>query len=222
MDLSPRPCSICGELRPVSRRSRPVVTCQPCRRGVPRQTKRPDSAGGLTCADCGKAMWNSRTSAPQGHARCLPCRRASALARPQVRRRADCCRCGSPVPPGTRRWKFCSDECFRKARNARGSGKPSTAKRGYDYAHQLLRAKLLPLAYGTPCALCGLVMNEGDELHLDHTEDRDGYRGMTHAACNVLDGARRGGQRARMARVERGWRPGQDPSTRRRPTSAAA
>lgn len=220
MDLSPRPCSICGEPRPVSRRSRPVVTCQACRRGVPKQTQRPGSAGGLNCADCGKAMWNSRTSLPQGLARCLPCRREAPT---RIKRRGNCHRCGVPVPAGTRRWKYCTEECFRKTRNARGSGaKANTAARGYDHAHQVLRAKLLPLAYGHDCPLCGLVMNHGDELHLDHNEDRSGYRGMTHAACNVLDGARRGGQAMRMRRLEAGWRPGQDPSTRRRRASSAA
>lgn len=215
MDLSPRPCSVCGDLRPVSRLSRPVVTCQPCRRGLPRE-KRIFAPGALTCADCGKPMWKSSTSLPQGRARCLPCRRAVAPP-PRQRPVGDCHHCGSPVPLGTKRWKFCTDECLRKSRYARGSGsRPKTADRGYGKEHVTLRAKLLPLAYGTPCALCGAVMNEGDDLHLDHTEDRVSYRGMAHAACNVRDGASRGGQRARQARLERGWRPGQDPSLRRK------
>jgi hypothetical protein len=35
-------------------------------------------------------------------------------------------------------------------------------------------------------------MDEGELLHLDHNEDRTGYRGMVHASCNIRDGARRG------------------------------
>jgi hypothetical protein len=31
-----------------------------------------------------------------------------------------------------------------------------------------------------------------EDLELDHTEDRTGYRGIAHASCNARDGARRG------------------------------
>lgn len=196
------------------------------RRRYPSQT--------MPCASCNEPMWRNReTSLPEGQARCRSCRRAAWGLPPDARvsdfkrqpkPRNPCARCGGPVTPepGSRRWKFCTDECFRKARNARGGGRPSATQRGYGKDHVALRATLLPLAYGTPCALCGDVMNEGEELHLDHTEDRSDYRGMTHAACNVLDGALRGGQAAREKRLREGWRPGQDPGTRRRPTRTAA
>lgn len=133
-----------------------------------------------------------------------------------------CARCENPMPAPSRVRRYCSNKCFRKARNARGSGSKRTQERGYGYEHQLLRKKLLPLAYGTDCHLCGEVMNEGDRLHLDHTEDRSGYRGIVHDVCNVLDGAHRGGLRSRQIRLERGWRPGQDPSTRRRAQARTA
>jgi hypothetical protein len=32
-------------------------------------------------------------------------------------------------------------------------------------------------------------MEKGQELHLDHTSDRTGYRGFAHAECNTRDGA---------------------------------
>lgn len=192
----------------------------------------------LLCASCTQPMWRTPTSLPQGRATCQPCRRIARGLRPdesvnealrsgrlkQAKKRGDCHRCGTPVPGGTPRWKFCSDECFRKSRNARGSGgvRPPVAERGYGYEHQLLRARLLPLAYGTSCHFCDVVMREGDDLHLDHTEDRSGYRGIVHAACNVADGARRGGEAMRRKRLEAGWRVGQDPSTRRRSTGTAA
>ena len=85
----------------------------------------------------------------------------------------------------------------RRWRNGGGSIKTSTQDRGYGREHQQLRARLLPLAYGTDCHLCGEVMLNGQDLHLDHTEDRLGYRGMAHAACNRAEGARRGGRQFR-------------------------
>lgn len=235
MDLSPRPCSICGDLRPVSRGSRPVITCQPCRRQIPREKRSP--AKTIHCATCSGGMWRSGTSLPEGEARCLPCRREARGLAPgetfkeamkagrfrQAKPPSNCSYCKAPVPPDSRRWKFCSDGCLRRSRYARGSGsRPSTAARGYGRKHQQLRAELLPLAYGTDCHLCGEIMNEGDRLHLDHTEDRSGYRGIVHDVCNVRDGARRGGQRTRQARLERGWRPGQDPSLRQRRSGGPA
>jgi hypothetical protein len=61
----------------------------------------------------------------------------------------------------------------------------------YGYSHQRIRKALLPFAYGRRCHLCGDWMLPGQPLDLDHTPDRTGYRGMTHAKCNRRDGARR-------------------------------
>jgi hypothetical protein len=60
----------------------------------------------------------------------------------------------------------------------------STTERGYGYDHQKLRAALLPYAYGKPCHHCGELMLTGQDLDLDHTDDRTAYRGMAHATCN--------------------------------------
>lgn len=228
-------CKQCFALFPRSGgRGRPSAFCgDRCRNRY--YYERRTFLGLLTCADCGKPMQLATTSAPQGSARHLSCRRRAHGLDPSesvnaakasgrlstAKRRGDCRRCGATVPAGTRRWKYCSVECFRKVRNSRGSGRPSASARGYGMAHQRLRLELLPLAYGRNCHLCGEVMSEGDDLHLDHTEDRTGYRGMVHSSCNILDGARRGGHAARMSRVREGWRPGQDPSTRRRYQTAA-
>lgn len=67
-----------------------------------------------------------------------------------------------------------------------------TTERGYGRLHQLARAGLLQEAYGQACHFCGLLMAEGQDLCLDHTQDRRGYRGMVHARCNYRDGAIRG------------------------------
>jgi len=65
---------------------------------------------------------------------------------------------------------------------------------------------MLPYAYGAACVRCGRVMLPGEALDLDHTDDRGGYLGMAHAACNRAAGARKGNAsraRARQARRER-------------------
>ena len=72
-------------------------------------------------------------------------------------------------------------------------------ERGYDAQHERTRAELLPDAYGQACHFCGERMWPHQNLALDHTEDRSGYRGIVHAdyrdcraGGNAADGARRG------------------------------
>jgi hypothetical protein len=85
----------------------------------------------------------------------------------------------------------------------------TTTQRGYGSGHQKLRAALLAvLSPGTPCpqrfgdgTTCGEPMWPGQDLHLGHTDDRAGYIGLVHAACNlrraaeVANAARRPGRR---------------------------
>lgn len=94
--------------------------------------------------------------------------------------------------------------------------KPSTAARGYGHHHQRLRQLLLAQWQpGDPCTRCGQPMWTAYELnrwgrliaaiHLGHTDDRTGYRGLEHAHCNESDGATRGNQ-ARQPRMQsRNW-----------------
>lgn len=77
-----------------------------------------------------------------------------------------------------------------------------TTARGYGTAHQKLRAALLPQAYGTPCYRCGMPMLPGQALHLDHTDNRTGYGGFSHAKCNLKAGARKGNKLSKM-RIKR-------------------
>lgn len=86
--------------------------------------------------------------------------------------------------------------------------KRSTTERGYGTEHQRIRSALLPQAYGQPCTRCGQTMHQGQDLDLDHTEDRGGYRGFAHASCNRRAGAiKRNAQRAdlRKPRTSRAW-----------------
>jgi hypothetical protein len=61
-----------------------------------------------------------------------------------------------------------------------GSRGVNTTAAGYGNQHQKLRKALLPQAYGKPCYRCGQTMLPGEELHLDHTDDRTGYGGFSH------------------------------------------
>jgi hypothetical protein len=42
------------------------------------------------------------------------------------------------------------------------------------------------------CCRCGYPIEPGTRWHLDHTEDRTGYRGVAHARCNLKAAAERG------------------------------
>lgn len=62
----------------------------------------------------------------------------------------------------------------------------------YGHRHRQIRRALLASAYGRPCLHCGELMLPGQRLHLDHTSDGRGYRGIVHGPCNESDGARKG------------------------------
>jgi hypothetical protein len=76
----------------------------------------------------------------------------------------------------------------------------SSTKRGYDARHRRARkvyADAIDRGDFVPCHFCGeaITISDGRHpwgLHLDHTPERDGYRGPAHNVHNVQDGARRG------------------------------
>jgi hypothetical protein len=63
----------------------------------------------------------------------------------------------------------------------------SSTARGYDAAHRRERARWRKIidAEGADCSRCGRPIHPGQPFHLDHTADRTGYLGASHAACNV-------------------------------------
>jgi hypothetical protein len=94
----------------------------------------------------------------------------------------------------------------------------STTQRGYGHDHQAERERRLA-AYrpGDPCAHCGrpitwplpLTTLARQRIHLPHNATRTGYLpGLSHAACNLRDGAVRGNQmrgRTRTWQTSRQW-----------------
>jgi hypothetical protein len=67
-------------------------------------------------------------------------------------------------------------------------------------SHKTIRRAMLPYAPGSPCSRCGRPILPGQAIDLDHTDDRSGYLGFSHARCNRQAGAQLGNARKRAAR----------------------
>jgi hypothetical protein len=76
-----------------------------------------------------------------------------------------------------------------------------TTERGYGAEHRRGYAAERERQYGRPCCRCGREMIRGQVIQKDHTDDRTGYLGWSHRACNVGASNRR---RAALARARRG------------------
>lgn len=84
-------------------------------------------------------------------------------------------------------------------------GRPtrSSTARGYGADHQAMRRAALALhSPSDPCCLCGRPLGSNTRrIHLDHNP-AGGYRGLAHARCNIIDGARRGARIVNGRRVQ--------------------
>ena len=157
-------------------------------------------ANALCAGGCGKVMRSSGTrSLPAGQRMCHPCRRRLNPPPPPksmwIGLELACPTCG--VKFTQQRWGqvYCRVECRPK----RHYIKLSTVDRGYDAQHRRWRrralAELLP---GAPCPRCGEPMwPDSQDLDLDHTDDRSGYLGLSHAFCNRSAGAKVGNRQRR-------------------------
>lgn len=84
--------------------------------------------------------------------------------------------------------------------------RPPADQRGYGKEHRAARvAALEQLARAGVgvCCIGGEPIYPGQALHLDHTPDRTGYRGLACARHNRSDGAKRG--RARQTSSPLRW-----------------
>ena len=70
--------------------------------------------------------------------------------------------------------------------------KRPNAQRGYGATHNRLRAELVASYHPLdPCPRCDEPLGPDPSLlDLDHTADRRGYLGLSHASCNRAAGAR--------------------------------
>jgi hypothetical protein len=59
---------------------------------------------------------------------------------------------------------------------------------GYGRRHRELVLRTRPQAVGMLCSRCGNPMLAESDMELDHTDDRRGYRGYSHRACNRRHG----------------------------------
>jgi hypothetical protein len=69
----------------------------------------------------------------------------------------------------------------------------ATTRGGWGNAHQRRRAAIAPTvnAGRATCARCGEPIHAGEEWHLDHSDDRAGYLGVSHAYCNLRAAAQK-------------------------------
>lgn len=88
------------------------------------------------------------------------------------------------------------------------SSRPRSDTRGYGPDHVKARAAYMAELQAAGVGVCciggePIYPSMGSSLHLDHTPDRQGYRGLACARHNRQDGARRG--RARQTSSHLRW-----------------
>jgi hypothetical protein len=72
-------------------------------------------------------------------------------------------------------------------------------QRGYGAVHYAVRKRLKPFVDSgmAHCARCGMQIKAGEPWDLGHTEDRMGWSGPEHRACNRATAAHRVRKRSR-------------------------
>jgi hypothetical protein len=86
------------------------------------------------------------------------------------------------------------------------TSRPASAARGYGSDHTKARAVYMAQLQRDGVGVCCIGGEPiypwmGRSLHLDHTPDRTGYRGLACATHNRQDGAKRGRARQTASRL---------------------
>jgi hypothetical protein len=113
---------------------------------------------------------------------------------PEVR---SCAGCGVGFVGRAPHAAYCSTSCRDRHRLTMG------LKEKYDAEHYRLRKQWEPEVDAgiVGCARCGIVIEPGTPWDLDHTDDRSGYLGPSHASCN----RRAPSLKAKRASTSRPW-----------------
>ena len=100
-----------------------------------------------------------------------------------------CLDCGTLTTSGSR-----CPRCQAQRARARDARRGSARQRGYDQAHDAERARWSTAVDtgAVTCARCGQRILPGTAWDLDHTDDRSGYLGPSHARCNRATAGRDG------------------------------
>jgi hypothetical protein len=163
----------------------------------------------MPCSLCGRPMWrDARYTLPEGQATCIPCRRKRRAAEPTQRYEPElrpCQQCGQMFEANVPSKRYCSARCRDSRRGFASTPRVASAtERGYGAEHRKARAEwksIVDAQGGIDCCLCGGWIGADEKWHLDHTPERDGYRGAAHPHCNVRDGASRGARRSNQGRA---------------------
>jgi hypothetical protein len=93
---------------------------------------------------------------------------------------------GSHQSPRCPPCKAAKANASRPATRARDARRGTRQQRGYDAEHDQIRAMLIATYHPTdPCWRCLEPLGpDPSVLDLGHTDDRTGYQGLEHAACN--------------------------------------
>jgi hypothetical protein len=84
---------------------------------------------------------------------------------------------------------------IRRAEWFKRANQGTPTERGYGTEHKAERARVARVvdAGEAACSRCGGLIVPGTPWHLDHSDDRQSYRGPSHSSCNLRAGGNRTG-----------------------------
>lgn len=188
----PKPTSCIDCSAPLKQKSGPgrgLLRCDRCRDLEAERAARQRNATMLPfrvyCCECGKPLRGGGKRLPQGEGRCRECH---GKGREPAEHLIQCATCTRMFTAIRKNAKYCSPDCSPWTKR-----RTQLNPRDLDARHrQIRRAFAVLIATGTErCCLCSEVIASDAPWDLDHTADREGYRGASHAACNRREGALR-------------------------------